>query len=312
MLKYSCSNAKLVNWLLYQLNDQPGMIFPRKKGWKLNLKLLYPGDGKIPCYLILISNESELLIFIPLDNKVEKSQVKSLTSKKFVHEMKVELKNGIRNSQTIFLTSEKNEEKVSPLLTSFSDKINLLKLDYERMSFSLGNFTNPRLEFRLSSQQLDTDLIPNLLPEMPREVTAGMSISLFYQNLFSVLNRNWFSGVRQIHIRNALKESIPYWNQFRKKDQQEIIKRTTSDLKIVIKDFAFDGFKLVSDGKSPDSQSVSLVKFPSLPESKKELNNWQRKQQQALNFLRDEGKQISIDIIDLESFTEFQTEIKEN
>ena len=71
-------------------------------------------------------------------------------------------------------------------------------------------------------------------------------------------------------------------------------------------------FNLVSGGKNSDAQSIYLIKFPALPDNKKELNNWQRKQQQALEFLKDDGKQISIDIMDLESFSEFQIEIEEN
>lgn len=306
MLKYSCSAAKLVNWVLYQLNDQPGMIFPRKKGWTANIRLAYPGDGKIPYYLVLISSASELIVFIPLYRYSDKSQIKTLAGKKLLHEIRSESREKLEAAQTVFMSSEKDSQKVAKLLASTAQEFSLLTLDYQSMSFQKGNFQNPRLEFRLSSQTLDTELIPNLLPEIPRETENGNTVSLFYQNLFSYLNHCWFAGDKEFSIRSALKHLIPYWNQCRKKDQQETIKRILSDLESVFKRFEFNGFDLVERQKNVESQLNSLVKLPLRPTSKKEMNIWLKKQNQALIYLRDEGKQISIDLMDLESYAELQ------
>ena len=300
MLKYSCTNSRLANWVLRHLSDQPGFIFPKRKGWKANLKFHYVGDQENPYFIISVFNEKELIIFIPLNNKAEKAHLKCVTSKKFLQLIKNETETRIESFQIVYLTCEKHEQQVSKILKQINAQYHLLMLNYEKMFFVHGNFQNPRLEFRLSSQKFDTDLIPNLLLEDQQLVNDEVTNSLFYQNLFFNLNSCWLSGTSTIPIRGLLKKSIPYWKQYRKRDQHALIGQISENLKTVFKLFFPDQFKIKSQNKKANECLEALIVFPKIPLGKKELNGWQKKQDQALGFLKDEGKQISIDSLALE------------
>ncbi len=301
MLKYSCTNARLANWVLRQVNEQPGLIFPFRKGWQVNVKLVYPGDQNQVYFNVLVSNQTELLIFIPLNNTTESCHIKCLSNDKSIKNLKNELGLEYNSYQLIFITCEKHEEAVSELISQAMSSFNLLMLDYEKMSFVKGSFKNPRLEFRLTSQMFDTDLIPNLLPEAQQSITDGITNSLFYHNFFFNLNAFWLSGSNQIRLRNVLKKAIPFWNHYRKKDQQEIIDRICRDLECVFKKFSFEGFCVKYEGKKTESVSIATIAFPQKPEGRKELNIWSRKLDMALEYFRDEVNQISIESLDFES-----------
>ncbi len=301
MLKYSCTNARLANWVLRQVNEQPGLIFPCRKGWEVNIKLIYPGDQNQVYFNVLVANQSELLSFIPLNNKAELSHIKCLSHEKSIKRLKRELNLEFNSFQLIFMTCEKHQETVSSLLSEAMGTYNLLTLDYEKMSFVKGSFKNPRLEFRLTSQNFDTDLIPNLLPESQQAIHDGVNNSLFYQNIFYNLNAFWLSGEKQTGLRNILKKAIPYWKHYRKKDQQEMIERIGKDLEKVFDKYTFEGFRITREGKKSESVPVTTVIFPLVPKGRKELNIWSRKLEMALDHFRDEVNQISIDSLEFES-----------
>ncbi len=297
MLKYSCTNSRLVNWVLRQVNDQPGLIFPKRKGWSARVKLLYPGDQNLAYFNVLVSNESELLVFIPINDRTVESHLKCVSNPKQIREIKKKVCRTAKSVQVFFIACEKHGDYASEILQSLFQNFNLMVLDYEKMSFVRGNFKNPRLEFRLSNQVLDTDLIPDLLPENQQEISDGITNSLFYQNVLFHINHCWLTGSSGVHLRTALKNSIPYWKQYRKKDQQIIIQQIKKDLSIVFNECYDNGFVLKDDSLN-NSKTEAMIVFPDVPSGRKELNVWSRKQELALGYFRDEGKQISIEGLD--------------
>jgi hypothetical protein len=227
--------------------------------------------------------------------------VRCISNHKQITAAKSELGIQFHSHQLIFLCCEKHQAYVTNLLKSCAPAYNLMMLDYEKMSFVNGNFKNPRLEYRLSTQNFDTDLIPNLLPETQQTGTDGITNALFYQNLFYNLNHYWLSGTGTISLRTVLKKSIPHWYHFRKKDQQEIIDQIGTNLKRIFVRFEFDGFGIECTGKKSESVPTPFVCFPEKPEGKKELNNWSRKLELALESFRSEANQISIDSLVFET-----------
>jgi len=294
MLKYSCTNSRLVNWVLRQVNDQPGLIFPKRKGWSSRLKLLYPGDQNLVYFNVLVSNTTELLVFIPINDKSKASHLKCISNPQQISELKKQSCETAKSVQVFYIACEKNGAYASELLQSLFQNFNLMVLDYEKMSFVRGNFKNPRLEFRLSVQELDTDLIPDLLPENQQVISDGITNSLFYQNVLFHINQYWLTGSSAVHLRTALKNSIPYWKQYRKKDQQVIIRQIKEDLNKVFIE-CYDSEFSFKDSSANSSISETMIVFPEVPSGRKELNNWSRKQELALGYFRDEGKQISIE-----------------
>ena len=301
MIKYSCSNTRLANWVLRQMNEQPGSLFPGKKGWKAAIKLVHAGSQKQAYLLVMVFNSKELLIFVPVNNKVEASHVKQLSREKAISTFKSELGICSYSHQLIFMTCEKHEDMVFELLSQTIKPFHLMTLDYEKMAFVNGNFHNPRLEYRLSAQSFDTDLVPSFLPETMQTITDGITHSLFYQNLFYHMNRCWLAGDHQISVRQLLKQSIPYWQQYRKKDQLRAVTRVCQVLDQVFERFSFDGFEVSCETKRSDSVPVAMIHLPDPPHGRKEINTWIRKQEMALEYLRDDANQIAIDFMALEA-----------
>lgn len=300
MLKYSCNNARLANWVLRQVSDQPGFLFPKRKGWKVNLKVHYTGQQDSPNWVISTYNNNECLVFIPVNGLAQKSDLKSISGKKSIQKILEDTGQKISTHQVVFITSSKNEENTVTLLKQLGCQYNLMVLDYEKMSFVQGNFQNPRLEYRLSSQEFDPDLIPSFLLEDQQLANDELSNSLFYQKLFFELSSYWLAGEKNIKVRSLLKNLIPYWRQYRKKDQQSLIAHITESLESVF-DLYFTGEFVVNRHLNNNNEMhEALIRLPEIPGSKKELNGFQKKQEQALAYLRDVGKQISIDSITLE------------
>ncbi len=198
------------------------------------------------------------------------------------------------------MTSEKHQEYISKTLDEIGRKTSLMVLDSEKMFFGKGGFNNARLEFRLSRLNLDTDAISDYLPANLPMIIEGMTKSLFYQNVFHFMNQCWLKGQNKVSLRRVLKNSIPYWEQYRKKEQQNIINQAKNDMEKVFKRFFDEKFKIDDYKKKSDSNfSKTMVFFPDIPDTRKEINSWLRKQSLALGFLRDNIKQISIDVMDL-------------
>ncbi len=298
MLKYSCTVSRLANWVLRQVCDQPGFLFPKRKGWNARVKLHYSGEQGQAIFLISVYNESELLAFVPVSAKSDISQLKSISNPKQIKQLKKELGHSTRSFQMVYLTCDRDELQVTKLLKQCCPSPNLMVLGYEGMAFNMGNFKNPRLEYRLSVQELDTDLIPNLLPESHQLICDGITNALFFQNILFNIKNAWIKGQSKLKLRTVLKETVPYWKQYRKKDQQRIIFEAKEELNTVFKDFFGQQFSFSQSSPKGSDADVSIA-FPKLPESRKEMNLWARKQELALDYFRDEGKQISIEGLDL-------------
>lgn len=300
MIKYACTGIRLANWILRQVNEQPGMMFPKQKGWQSNVRMVYPGDQSRYYVTVIVFNQKELLMFVPLNSQSEPCHIKYFSNQKLFSDIKKDL--GLKSlpHQLLFMTSERHEEAVAKMLQSVVNEFNLLSLDYEKMAFVNGNFKNPRLEFRLASQTFDTDLIPNFLPEILDGGTDSISSSLFYQNLFYNINQKWLSREALVYLRQVLKQSIPYWRHYRKKDQRSIVDKVGEALEQVFKKFSFEGFDIKREDKEGESYANAILTFPEPPNGRKEVNAWLRKQDLALEYIRDEYHQISIDSLVLE------------
>ncbi|MBU3916883.1 hypothetical protein KKA14_15230 [bacterium] len=300
MLKYSCSRSRLANWVLGQTGFQPEVIFPRKKGWEMYLRLFHPGDHKSGFFLVVATNRKEFIAFVPLDDTAEKHHIKQIFGMNLRNHLLESFEIPIESFQLVYMTSEKHQEYISRTLDEISRKTNLMVLDSEKMIFNKGGFNNPRLEFRLSRQNLDTDAISDFLPANLPMIIEGMTKSLFYQNIFHFLNKCWLHGQNRVSLRRVLKNSIPYWDHYRKKEQQNTIDQARDDLEEVFKLFLDNEFRIDHQQKNNGSTySEIMVFFPNFPDTRKEINSWLRKQGLALGFLRDNVKQISIDVMDI-------------
>ncbi len=300
MVKYSCSRSRLANWVLGQIGFQPEVIFPRKKGWEMYLRLFHPGDHPSGFFLVVATNKSEFVAFVPLDDTAEKHHIKQIFGMNLRKHLFESFEIPVKSFQLIYMTSEKHQDYISKTLDEIGRKTNLMVLDSERMSFEKGGFNNPRLEFRLSRQYLDTDAISDFLPANLPMIVEGMTKSLFYQNIFHFINQCWLKGQSKVSLRRVLKNAIPYWEQYRKKEQQNIVNQARDDLEKVFKRFLDEEFRIDDFKKKMSSNfTKTTVFFPDKPSTRKEINGWIRKQSLALGFLRDNVKQISIDVLDL-------------
>lgn len=299
MLLYSCPNSRLLNWVLRQVGEQPGLLFPRHKGWNAYLKTSYPSGSERGYAIAVVANLSEILIFIPLDDRSEAQSVKQLTARPVIRQLVQDL--GIKTSsyQCIFMCCEKDRDFLMKLLKEAQKAYNLMMLDYERMSFVEGNFRNPRLEFRLSSQEFDIDLIPDFLPDDRISVTDGMSRSLFYHSMIHSMNIHWFAGTKAISLRAMLRQLLPCWNHYRKSYQQNLLDRVSKHLDEIFRTVFENGFSIKEHKRKKTSHPEMTVFFPEVPLNRKEMNVWLRKQNQALGFLKDDGEQISIDFAEI-------------
>lgn len=295
MLLYSCSNSRLLNWVLRQVGEQPGLVFPRHKGWNAYLKTRYPSGSEQGYATVVVANLSETLIFIPLDDRSDAQSIKQLTARPVVRQLMQDLGLKPNSYQCIFICCERDRDYLMKLLKEALKSFNLLMLDYERMSFVEGNFKNPRLEFRLSSQEFDIDLIPDFVPDDRISATDGMSRSLFYHSMIHSMNIYWFAGKKSVALRRMLKELLPCWNHYRKSFQQDLIDRVSNHLDEIFSTVFENGFAIKEYKRKKTSHPELTVFFPEVPLNRKEMNAWLRKQNQALEFLKDEGEQISID-----------------
>ena len=301
MFRYSCSRSRLANWVLCQMGLQPDVLFPIKKGWKLHFKVICPGNQESTFFLLVVVNQTECLAFVPLDDSVEKHQIKQIRSmnlKKTVHN---EFDFSMDSFQLIFMANEKCKDYVLQTLEETFEKSYLMVLDSEKMTFVLGTFINPRLEYRHTLQALDTDMISDFLPANLPMINEGMTKTGFYLNIFHRINGCWLSGEKQVLLRQILKGSIPYWKYYKKIEQQNILKQIREELEIVFNQFFSNSFYILDYSKKPSSLPETFVFLPEPPKSKKSMSRWLRMQSRALNWLRDNVEQISIDDLELEA-----------
>ncbi len=299
MLEYSCSRSRMANWVLHQVGFQSDAIFPRKKGWGAFLRLRYPGDKQMGYFVILVTNKEDNIVFVPLDSTVKRNHVKQLRHRNLLDEKEMHRASLVINYQLIFITCEKCEAHVTALLDELGKKSSLMVLNAEEIQFVRGNFNNPRLEYRLSRQSVDADMIPDFLPANFPTINEGMTKSLFYQNIFFHINQCWLQGNDNVPLRKIMKNSIPYWRYYKKTDQKNIIGQIKEDLELVFQEYFEGAFKISDFSKHNNSHSETMISFPESSSNRKVLNNWTRKQNQALSFLRDDINPISIDVLNL-------------
>ncbi len=298
MFKYSCSRSLLTNLILSQVSLQPDVVFPKRKGWEFYFGISSLEGFETDFFVVLVTDRKECIAFVPIGAAIDERQIRRISRDDIQESIKTGLDFPFESFQLIFLTSEKNQTKV---LKYIEYDAGLLVLTSDDLLFAKGNFNNLRLEYRLSKLDIDPDLIPSFAVADLGGVESGISRSLFYQNFFHFLNRHWIQGQPKVALRSILDDSIPYWNLYGKKERGDLTVQIKKDLDSVFKRF-FPGWLSIDNyRKKPTSQPETMIMLPDPPASKKTINFWLRKQALALDFLRDNIKQISIDILEFKS-----------
>jgi hypothetical protein len=283
----------LTNWVLSQVSNQPGVVFPKRKGWSFQLKVFYPAGSDKSALMILVVNDNECIAFLPIDETIDALQIKSALKLQRKGDFLADFKQ--MSVQQILLTCEKQHDRVRQLLGELEAKTPLLVLSSEEVIFSHGNFKNSRLEFRLSQLEYDPDLISGFVYDNRLKVGGNIQKSLFYQQLFHMLNRLWLQGEKRVPLRNLVSQSVPCWNNFRRSDQQEMLQRINTDLQTVFARYFEDLLLLETYQKKANSQPELMIMFPESPKTKKLMSSWSRKQKSALEYLHESIKPISMD-----------------
>ena len=297
MFEYSCSAIHLANWILSQVTDQPGAIFPKRKGWSYYLKTFYPAGSDRSMLMVMAANNSECLVFLPIDDSIDPSQIKNAVKPEIVNTLRNEFKRV--TYQSILITCERLEEKVIQVLKEKQVMTPLLVLSSERVAFSRGNFDNPRLEFRLSQLIYDPDVIPCFIHDSRLRNLENIQKSLYYQNFFHRLNQYWLMGEHRISLRKIVSDSVASWTHYRRSDQNKILQQVNSELKLVFEQM-FDGFiSFDTYRKKSHSQPETFIVLNGPPDSKKTISVWSRKLKLALAYLNESGKPLSIEELEL-------------
>jgi hypothetical protein len=297
MFKYSCSGMHLTNWVLSQVSNQPGVVFPQKKGWSFQLKVFYPAGSDKSALMILVVCENECIAFLPIDETIDALQIKSAINLKRNGDFLADFKQV--SVQQILLTCEKQHDRVRALLGELNVKTPLLVLSSEEVIFSHGNFENSRLEFRLSQVEYDPDMISGFVYDNRLKSGENIQKSLFYQQLFHRLNRLWLQGEKRVALRSLVSRSVPCWNNFRRSDQKDILGRINTDLQAVFTRFFENLIFLQTYQKKVSSQPELMIMFPESPKTRKSMSSWSRKQKSALEYLHESAKPISMDELQL-------------
>ncbi len=297
MFKYSCSGSHLTNWVLSQVTDQLGVIFPKRKGWSFHVKVFYPAGSDKSAMMILVANENECIAFFPIDETTDAQQIRSAIKPQSITDF---LDNSeLLSVQQILLTCEKQRGRVREQLSELKSKIPLLVLSSEKVSFSNGNFENSRLEYRLSQLEYDPDLISGFICDNRLKGEGNIQKSLFYQQLFHHLNRFWLRGEKSVSLRKTVSESVPCWNNFRRSDQKDMLQQITSDLQTVFTLFFEKMLFIETYQKKASSQPELMIMFPESPKTRKSISTWSHHQKSALAYLHESIKPISIDELQL-------------
>lgn len=297
MFEYSCSTTHLANWVFSQVSNQPGAVFPKRKGWSYFVKSVYPAGSERSILMVMTATNSECVLFIPVDSSVDGTQIRSALKPETLKALRQEFKQV--SYQSVLITCERQQERVMRLLDEKDLRSPLLVLNSDRIGFLRGNFENPRLEFRLSQLDYDPDLIPGYFHDNRLHGLETVQKSLFYQNLFHLLNRLWLSAEKSIQLRQLINRSIPCWSYFRRADQKKILAQVHSELTDAFQRYFNGLISLETYQKKAGSQPEEVLNLPVPPDSKKALSAWSKKQKQALAYLNESSKPLSIEELEL-------------
>jgi len=301
MFEYSCTSSRLVNWILSQVDIKHDVVFPKQKNWDFYLRLFYPGDSPSSLFLVGVFDQRECILFIPVNHSTKTEHLKYIDSHLFKKAFRDELGFDGSYFQRIFITCEKDAQEVEKRLLGLNSKADLLVMMLDKLEFRKGGFKNPRLEYRLSKRGFDPEIIPRILTDNQIGIGQDMTKSQFYQTLFHNLNRIWMQGESSVSLRELLKQSIPYWTQYRKSEHKKLFNRIKEELVFVFHEFFKEKLKIEEYCKKANSQPKTIILLPQKPIGKKELNQWVLMQKQSLVYLRDDIKPIAFDLMKLPS-----------
>ncbi|NQU65221.1 MAG: hypothetical protein HQ517_13190 [SAR324 cluster bacterium] len=293
MFKYSCSGTHLTNWVLSQVNNQPGVVFPKRKEWFFHLKVFYPPGCEKSVLMILVANKKECVLFFPVDETINAQQIKMAIKPAAISSLLDDFEQ--EPSQQILLTCEKQQHRVQELLDEIRVKTPILVLSAEKVFFSRGTFENSRLEYRLSQLDYDPDLISGFIHDNFTRAGESIQKSLFYQHLFHVLNCLCLQGEKRVSLRSIVSTSIPCWNNFRRVDQKMMQQQIQSDLQTVFDLFFKNLLFLEPYQKKVGSQSDLVITLPDLPKTRRSMSDWSNKQKSALEYLHKSVKTFTTD-----------------
>ena len=299
MFEFSCQNSNLVNWILDHVSHRPDAVFPRHKGWQAYIRLFYPSSFTVSLFIVIVTNRKECLLFVPFDESSPTAVIHQILQSRFVNSIKDDLEFDCANIQLIFLTSEKNRAPIQEILATIQGLTHLLVLDSDKAAFVRGNFENPRLEYRLEHLKFDPEMIPTQIALNIGHPYKDLNRTVFYQDLFHVLNKFWLLGSKQPKLRKVIRDSVPFWPLIGKNERKALVQRVESDLRTAFEQVITDIPQIATLQKKPSSQPETIIQLPDPPESRKEVNDWMRIQRSILRNLSDDTEQITKDLLNL-------------
>ena len=266
MLDFSTHEGRLLDWLIQQ---NRGGLFPRKKGWKLRIGIFRQAD--LQAYLAELKGEEEQIRFLILEGENLPIKLKA---------------DWAGQGQGIILTDQKNSQNLLPLAEA-SDS-SLLALHEDRAHFVQGGFTNKRLEFRVQDQSYSFGLIPQRMGSLPQRGIGGEASKALWQNLFHLLHQQLVQGHRQQNLEKMIQGSYPLWPLLQKLEKKQFILEISQVIEEISKMFFQDLWiwKATPTGGS--------LEFTFSHKNKKEIQQFMRAEQQALQWLRFEQPQLDL------------------
>jgi len=249
--------------------------------------------------VVVVSDREDGILFVPFDESSPVEALPQFLQTRFTDLISRDLEFSCQSFQTIFLTSEKHQSQIIRKLDTIEGETHLLVLDADKIAFIRGKFENQRLDYRFEQKKTDPELIPRIFNPDLGEANKGLNRTIFYQQLFHVLNKSWLEGNRRRNLRKVIRDSVPYWHLVGKNDRKTLTSQVERDLKIVFEQSGFELPRLSVEQKKKNSQPETVIILPDPPETKKEISDWLKAQRLALRSLGDDAEQITIDLLKL-------------
>ncbi|MCP4297958.1 MAG: hypothetical protein GY786_20410 [Proteobacteria bacterium] len=295
MFEYSCSDIRLVNWITQQNSEDPGALFPIQKGWNLYMNLYYITSGGQGVFLISLVNREEAITFLTIDKLVERSVMGEIKQEKVIKFVKENLKLKGKRPQLIFLGSEKLKKTIVSSLNNELVKCPVLILNAHSIEFIRGSFQNSRVEFRFSRLTFNAELLSDSIPAPLWHFDEGFAKSSIFQHLFHHLSKYWMKNDNKIMLNHLLDESIPYWENYAKKDRREMMNRVYYQLKDLVPIFFEEIFEIAGGQEAALDLNGAFIKIKVEPQIRKNQLLWVKRNNQAIDWLRNNTSQISVD-----------------
>ena len=289
MFEYACSKANLVNFLYDLTHRGKESIFPQWKGWQFLLKRVYPNNHDEGHFIVLLVCDQECIVFIPVEKTIDPLLLGNLNQPKDGKWFSKGLNLEIENFQQICITSERYREDLLSQLQNSDDNVSLLSLGATGLGFALGGFDNQRLNYRLEHLKIDVEQIPAIFAEDGANLSAPLTISLFYQAIFQTLTQKRICGIQEVSLKEVLTESILFYPQYSKNERRDLRYKVKDQLAEVFEQF-FKGALTIKETQN-GVEVVFIIGISQVARGKLTSNQWSRAMKESITFLSREEMQ---------------------